>query len=667
MEAAMKRTVLAACLVAFGGRAFAQAPVLAPTSLNFSYLVNSGKFPPAAKLTATLPATVPSTTVMAVAFTSSPAGWLTVTPSGGYSPLTMSVTANPTSLSPGSYTGSVTVTAGNYQTSITVTLAVTNPPSSLIVTSPNYDPLASGSTIPSITFNYTSGGALPSAEVDVSTTGDIIPFSVATAVSKGSGSGTVTNWLRVSNGGLPSTSTSGVAASGSNVKISVSPDQSTLNGLDAILYYATITIAAQNSVNGTATINVILNVSAGQPVFAASNPIFPSSMAAFPVAPLVKPVDPVITLYGDNFFTSSSHVFMAQGNGVPVPLATTWLSRQVLQATIPAAYLTPPQSAPPPTVVWTVTVVNGAAGATPSNGAATTNPPATFTVTDPTLPYVQSIVNAASYLSTAAQLGPNANPVVSPNTAISPREIVSIFGGNLGPTTLVSATPVGSPLMYPTTIPGYPNVSVAFQVGQNSAMAAPLIMISANQINAIVPDGLSMYPTGTPVTVLVSNNGSTFSYTTNTIVPEDPGIFTFGGNGQGQAAVLNFDASTGSVTVNGSKQAAPRGSAIEIYATGLGDLVPVNGAPLPDGLVAAGANKLLDDTYRVTIGGQSAAVFYAGTAGNGVAGLVQINAIVPPNSATGSAIPITVEIGPPTQAGAVTARRSQAGATIAVK
>jgi uncharacterized protein (TIGR03437 family) len=192
-------------------------------------------------------------------------------------------------------------------------------------------------------------------------------------------------------------------------------------------------------------------------------------------------------------------------------------------------------------------------------------------------------------------------------------------------------------------------------------------MISANQINAIVPDGLLAYPAGTPVTVLVSNNGSTFPYTTATIVPEDPGIFTFGGNGQGQAAVLNFDASTGSVTVNGSKQAAPRGSAIEIYATGLGDLVPVNGSPMGDGVVATGANKLLDDTYRVTIGGQSAAVFYAGTAGNGVAGLVQVNAIVPPNAATGSAIPITVEIGPPTAGGVVTARRSQAGATIAVK
>src|SRR5262249_45316304 len=153
-----------------------------------------------------------------------------------------------------------------------------------------------------------------------------------------------------------------------------------------------------------------------------------------------------------------------------------------------------------------------------------------------------------------------------------------------------------------------------------------------------------------------------------TVVAADPGIFTFGGNGTGQSAVLNFDASTGVVTVNGKSAAAARGTAIEIFATGLGILASDLPAPtMPDGQVATGANPLADDRFGVLMGGQSAALFYAETAGNGAAGLWQINAIVPPSATTGAAVPITVEIGPtlaptpPSTTPVVTARRSQAG------
>ena len=87
---------------------------------------------------------------------------------------------------------------------------------------------------------------------------------------------------------------------------------------------------------------------------------------------------------------------------------------------------------------------------------------------------------------------------------------------------------------------------------------------------------------------------------------------------------------------------------------------------LVDGEVATGPHPLLDDSVRVLIGGQSAVVFYAGTSGSGVAGLVQINAIVPANATVGAQIPITVEIGPPVN-GATAARSSQQAVTIAVK
>jgi len=64
----------------------------------------------------------------------------------------------------------------------------------------------------------------------------------------------------------------------------------------------------------------------------------------------------------------------------------------------------------------------------------------------------------------------------------------------------------------------------------------------------------------------------------------------------------------------------------------------------------------------VDIDGQPAVVSYAGTSPGAVAGLVQINAIVPPTVRAGAAIPLTVSIG-----SAVASRRSQLGVKIAVK
>jgi uncharacterized protein (TIGR03437 family) len=64
----------------------------------------------------------------------------------------------------------------------------------------------------------------------------------------------------------------------------------------------------------------------------------------------------------------------------------------------------------------------------------------------------------------------------------------------------------------------------------------------------------------------------------------------------------------------------------------------------------------------VDIDGQPAVVSYAGTSPGAVAGLVQINAVIPPTIKTGPTISITVSAG-----SAATARRSQPGVTIAVK
>jgi hypothetical protein len=83
---------------------------------------------------------------------------------------------------------------------------------------------------------------------------------------------------------------------------------------------------------------------------------------------------------------------------------------------------------------------------------------------------------------------------------------------------------------------------------------------------------------------------------------------------------------------------------------------------MPDGIVALGAVYVKDTTYRVEINGQAAVTSYAGTSAGSVAGLTQINAIVPPTAPTGAAIPLIVYIGP-----SPTARASQLGVTLAVQ
>ena len=647
-------------LLLYGVIAAAQSgPTATPATLAFTYQMNSSTLPTAAKLTASLPAAIASLP-MTVVVASTPVGWLTVTPDSGHAPLAMTVTVNPTSLTPGSYSGTITINtvpAGSNPAVVSVTLSISNPPSTLVVNSPssNYSPPASGATSPSLTFTYTTGGGAPSpatAELDVSSNGDIIPFNVTASGSSGkttSGSGSSNVWVRVNGSGqLANLATSGVALSGSSVPIYVSIDMSTLVTLNPGSYAGLITIAATNAANGSATVAVNLIVSAGPPTLNAQFPIFPSTIIAGPS------VDPVVTIYGDNFF-STSVVTMQSGSNPPITLPSVLLSRKVLQATIKAAYLAVTSGATYP-IVWTLAVTNPAPPNNPAQSPATT----ILLITSPTQPAITSVVNAASYLPSAVQTGTGTNPIPQNATAISPREIISIFGQNLGPATITTTTPAGTPAVYPTLANG---MQVIFTYGSPaSTIAAPLIVTSNNQINCIVPVELaSVIGTASPnATVTVVNGAASTAPFPVTVIAEDPGVFTFGGLGQGQGAVLNFDSSTGSYVINGSKAAAPRGSAVAIYVTGMGDLT--GSASLPNGEVASTAITLADGTARVDIDGQPAVVSYAGTAPGAVAGLVQINAIVPPTVRTGAAIPMTVSIG-----SATASRRSQPGVTIAVK
>src|ERR1019366_1109479 len=192
-----------------------------------------------------------------------------------------------------------------------------------------------------------------------------------------------------------------------------------------------------------------------------------------------------------------------------------------------------------------------------------------------------------------------------------PREIIAIFGQSIGP---AAVSPAPASTDFPPTFPNqvtFPSVVASppttsggtmYQVmfaycdGTTTspqtvpchgppAKAAPIIMVSNNQINAVVPvpDPLPTVPPTAPgalqpnawVQVVETTDGDT-PVTTDwfpvTYVSEVPGVFTFGGLGLGQAAVLNYDATAG-YSINSAKNPAPKGSTISLYATGMGDLV----------------------------------------------------------------------------------------------
>jgi uncharacterized protein (TIGR03437 family) len=164
--------------------------------------------------------------------------------------------------------------------------------------------------------------------------------------------------------------------------------------------------------------------------------------------------------------------------------------------------------------------------------------------------------------------------------------------------------------------------------------AAPLLYVSATQINAIVPYEV----VGTSTTLKVSYSGATSSGTALQVAGSAPGIFTLNQSGSGPGAILNQDSS-----INTAANPAARGSIIQIFATGEGQTVPagitggINGVNTPTLPKPVGA-------VTVTVGGVSAQVVYQGAAPGSVAGLFQVNVFVP-NSVQSGNVPVVITVG----------------------
>jgi uncharacterized protein (TIGR03437 family) len=179
---------------------------------------------------------------------------------------------------------------------------------------------------------------------------------------------------------------------------------------------------------------------------------------------------------------------------------------------------------------------------------------------------------------------------------LSPAEVISIFGPGIGPATAVTAVPSGG--FYPKALGG-----VEVSIG---GAAMPLLYVSANQINAVVPMEV---PSGAAATVHVTNGATTSADYPVWVAAAEPQAFP---------ATLNQDG-----TLNSSSNPARSGSIVTFYATGWQS----GFAPLADGEVATAAQDSCGGNCSAASYGVMSAptVLYGGAAPGIVAGVTQFN------------------------------------------
>jgi uncharacterized protein (TIGR03437 family) len=565
------------------------------------------------------------------------------------------------SLAAGTYNSSVHVrVSGFLDLTIPVALTVNDPASTLTV--------SQGVTQ---TVNWTYGTTKPTATLTMISSNQPIAFTVAAAVTSPAAPA---GWLQVS-------SNSGIAYSfGTPVTVSFLPDvldNSTVGA--ALTGTVTITPSVGSPINVAFTVNVLEPPSAITSIFPAQTPVHASGSLQVVITGSGFGTGGGYTTHPTTVSISYGAVALTDvttiGGSISVPNPNTLLVTIPFQdtATTPNAILS----------------AAGSIGISVTNGL-TSEVAATSTLTVTTSPIIYSVTDAASLVEASAGTPPS----------FAPYELITLFGDNFGPT---AGTPVIGVLdsfsRYPNTLTANTHaLTISFYkqgtVGSGTHIAdGYLLFATNNQINAMVPSGVTVAGI-TDLQIVVTYNALTSAVYAAKPAPARPGIFTTASSGQGQGAILlsNF-------TVNSSASTATKalkGGTVLIYVAGLGtpdstsantnstaaakfptscispaSYVTAEGLTSPataDGAVIL-ASKLATNhfppcfagkttTPTVTIGGQTAAVTYAGWVADSVTGLYQINAQVPTKAASGNAIPVVVT------ANGVS---SQAGVTMAIQ
>ena len=206
-------------------------------------------------------------------------------------------------------------------------------------------------------------------------------------------------------------------------------------------------------------------------------------------------------------------------------------------------------------------------------------------------PRIATVTNGASFIG-----GP-----------VAPGEIVAIFGANLGVSEFTQFQPDAN---------GNVGTTLASTQVLVNGVAAPVVYVTDTQVGAITPFGLS----GATASFQVVYKGQTSAPLIVPVAAAAPGLFSQDGNGGG-LGVINPDGAPSFLN-----DLSVPGSVVSFYATGTGQTVPpsvdgatTNGKPYPTPILPV----------TVLINGQKAQVVYVGAAPGLVAGVLQVDVVVP--------------------------------------
>jgi uncharacterized protein (TIGR03437 family) len=204
---------------------------VSPTSLSFT--AQQGNSPGAQQLQVT--SASGSAAITFTASATSSGNWLAVNFPTAQTPVPLTVTVNSGTLQAGAYDGTITITpTGGSTVTVPVHLVIT--PAVSVTAGPT-----------TLTFSYSAGGALPTAQqIQVSGNGGALGFTATSS----------TSWLKV-------TPTAGTTPTTGTTPLTVSIDPTTLNVNQT--YTGTITVAGSGGAAGSTAITVTLNITAPLP------------------------------------------------------------------------------------------------------------------------------------------------------------------------------------------------------------------------------------------------------------------------------------------------------------------------------------------------------------------------------------------------------------------
>lgn len=533
--------------------------------------------------------TVGSTNGTAITFSaaasSTGSAWLSIGNNGSNTtPQQLPVSIVPGSLAPNTYTGTIAISSTSLPSSlITIPVSLTINPS-VVVTLSSTGPL---------NFSQAQNGPLPAAQsVTLTSAGGTASFQTSTPSTP------ACSWLQISPASGPATGA-----------VTFTPLS---NSLPQNVYTCPVTFSFLNSATAAVVVNAVLTVGAAQTVSTS----LPALGFAFQAGAATASQSLTVSSTGGpvNFTvgTSSAGGWLVTNAGTGTLTTPATINVSIIPANIPSTVLAGQTiqgsiTISAPTVLTTALFV-----------------PVSLTIVAATTPAPVSIFNSAT-----GALG----------IGISPGELITLKGINLGPATPVAGT----------------SFSVSAQGTVSSMLAGVQVMfgnvagtptyVSSTQINVVVPWEISGQNS---TNIVVSVNEVQSAPISENVVAVAPGIYTLNATGEGQAAALN---SSPAGTVNGPVGGVPvtggtvnttlavQGSVIAVFGTGGGLTSPASS----DGTLNSGIQlmPLLNWTpgsngVTATIGGKPATVTFAGAAPDLITGVWQINVQVPTGLTTGT-------------------------------